>query len=87
MKKTIVAIVGLILIACNVVLADSSTADQKWLGAVQKMVQQGQTKVSTPSDGRVKLIQDWAQKNSYSVTVTKSDTSFQLEITRSVAKN
>ena len=86
MKKTIVAIAGFILITCNVVLADSS-ADQKWLSAVQKMVEQGQTKVSTPNQDRVKLIQDWAPKHNYTVTVTKTDTSYQLDIVRTVAKD
>ena len=85
MKKTIVAIAGLIVIACNVVLADSSAADQKWLTAVQKMVEQGQTKVSTPMEERVKLIQDWAQKNNYTVAITKTDTSYRIDITRTVA--
>jgi hypothetical protein len=87
MEKTIVAIASLILIACNVVLADSSAAVQKWLGAVQKMVAQGQTKVSTPNEERVKLIRDWAEKHSYSVTVTEADIGFRLEITRAIAKD
>ena len=85
MKKTIVAIAGLILIACNVVLADSSAADQKWLSAVQKMVEHGQTNMSTPMEERVKLIQDWAQKNNYTVSVSKTDTGYRLEITRTIA--
>jgi hypothetical protein len=86
MKKTIVAIAGFLVIACNVVLADTA-ADQKWLTEVQKMVTQGQTKVSTSNEDRVKLVEGWAKQHSYSVTVTKTDGSYKLDITRNVVKN
>jgi hypothetical protein len=87
MKKIIVATVSCLLIAGSVALADPSAADQKWLVAVQKMVEKGQTKISTNSQERVKLLQTWANQHGLSVMVTLADASYKLEVTRTIAKN
>jgi len=87
MKKIIAATAGFLLIACSVALAQPSTADQKWLEVVQKMVEKGQTKLSTPSLERVKLLKDWAAKNGFTVTVTQADSSYKLEVSKTLAKN
>jgi hypothetical protein len=70
-----------------VALAEPSAADQKWLAAVQKMVEKGQTKVSTPSQERVKLLQTWANQHGLSVVVTQADSNYKLEVTKTIAKN
>lgn len=87
MKKVIVAAVSLLLFAGYVALAEPSAADQKWLEAVQKMVDKGQTQISTPSADRVKLVKDWAAKSGFTVAVTQNESSYKLEITKHVAKN
>ena len=87
MKKTILAAASLLLIAGNIAIAEPTAADQKWLTVVQKMVEQGKTQFSTTSQDRVELAKNWAQKNSYSVVIKKTDAGFKLEFSRSVAKN
>ncbi|MGA3283621.1 MAG: hypothetical protein ABSD57_04085 [Verrucomicrobiota bacterium] len=87
MKKIIVAMVSSLLFACSVAQAEPSAADQKWLEVVQKMVEKGQTKLSTPSQERVKLFQTWASQHGLTVVVTKADSNFKIEVTKPVAKN
>ena len=68
-------------------MAEPSQADQKWLGAVEKMVAKGESTVSTPSQDRVKLVQDWAAKRGYSAQVTKTDAGYRIVLTKSLAQN
>jgi len=87
MRKLVVITAMGLLVACYCSLAESSPADQKWLTIVQKMVEEGQTKVSTPSEERVKLLKEWAAKQGLSVEVTKTDAGFSIGIHKQVAKN
>lgn len=87
MKKTIIATASILLTACTIAIAEPSETDQKWLAAVQKMTETGQAKVSTASESRVQLLKNWAEKNGFSVKVTQSETSFTVDLTKSVAKN
>jgi hypothetical protein len=87
MKKIIVAVVSSLLFAGSIALAEPSAADQKWLEVVQKMVEKGQNQLSTPSQERVKLLKDWAAKNGFTVTVTQANSTYKLEVTKTVAKN
>jgi hypothetical protein len=68
--------------------AEISEADQKWLQAVEKMVTKGETKLSTPSEGRVTLLKEWAEKKGYSVKVTKFENGFSIEVaSKDASKN
>ena len=67
-------------------LGEPQTADQKWLEAVQKIVTKGDGKVSTPNEVRVNLLKDWAGKNGYAVKVTKTDASYTVQITKTLAQ-
>lgn len=87
MKKIILAIVGILLVACTIATAEPSAADQKWLATVQKMTETGQAKVSTTSETRVQLLKDWAGKNGFTVEVVKTEAGFTLGVTRNVVKN
>lgn len=87
MKKIIVAMVSSLLFACSVAQAEPSAVDQKWLEAVQKMVEKGQTKLSTPSQERVKLFQTWASHHGLTVMVAQADSTYKLEVTKTVATN
>ena len=65
----------------------ATEADQKWLQAVEKMVAAGQTKVSTPSETRVSLLKEWAEKKGYAASSSKTGNGYQIELSKSVAKN
>ncbi len=86
MKQIIaLACVGFLTLSAALA-AEPSQNDQKWLTAIEKKVAQGDTKISTPSEERVNLLQDWAGKNSYTATVTKSEGSYRVELTKSLAQ-
>ena len=88
MKKPILlAVTG--MAAMNLVVAGQavSEADQKWLAAVEKMVAKGEKSISTPVEARTQLVKDWAKKNGYTVTVTKTGSSYRVEFSKAVAKN
>jgi hypothetical protein len=85
--KKLTALTSALLLTVGIALAGTpSEADQKWLEIVQKKVAEGQAKVSTPSETRVTLLKEWASTKGYSVEVTKTDKSFQLEVSRAYAQ-
>jgi len=65
---------------------NSKDADQKWLEAVQKIVTKGESKVSTPNEVRVNLLKEWGGKNGYSVKATKTETGYNIEVSRNLAQ-
>ena len=64
----------------------TAAADQKWLEAVQKMVASGESAVSTPVEGRANLLKEWGTKMGYSIKVTKTETSYRIEISKTLAQ-
>ena len=86
-------IAKMLVLACflsaGVAFADTAAteADKKWLEAVEKMVTAGQTKVSTPSETRVNLLKEWAEKKGYAANSSKTGNGYQIELSKSVAKN
>ena len=88
MKRLVVlSLSGLLLSFCLTASAEPTQADQRWLGEVQKMVAKGESKVSTPSEERVKLLKTWGKEHGYSVKVIKTDAGFKVELTKQLAKN
>lgn len=86
--KKLMALTSAFLLMAGITLAGQpSEADQKWLQVVEKKIAAGQTQVSTPAQQRVSLLQEWATKNGYSVQVTKTETSYRLELSKSLAQN
>jgi len=86
MKRIIaIACVGMWSIS-SALAGEPSQNDQKWLTAIEKKITQGDTKVSTPSEERVNLLKEWAGKNGYSATVTKSDATYRIELSKGLAK-
>jgi len=73
---------GLLISFSYMVSAEPSEADTKWLGAVQSMVAEGKTKVSTPSVDRANLLKEWGAKKGYTVQVTKTETGYSIEVTK-----
>jgi hypothetical protein len=86
MKKLVVLMLGGLLTVNFAALGEPSAADQKWLGAVQKMVAKGEKAVSTPSADRVSLLKEWGTKNGYSVKATKTGTGYSIEVSKSLAQ-
>ena len=70
----------------SLAVAGPSEADQRWLTAVQQKVTAGDTNVTTPSQERVDLLKSWAEKNRYSVTVTKTDSGYRLSVSKNIAQ-
>lgn len=88
MKKLAAVILGCLLTFTLVAAAAPSEADQKWLSVVEKMVTNGEKKISTPSEDRVTLLKEWGQKKGYTVTATKTEKGYSIEVTaKTVAKN
>jgi hypothetical protein len=82
MKKFAAVILGTWLTLSLAGAAEPTAQDQKWLQAVESMVAKGETKVSTPKEARVTLLQDWAGKKGYTLKVTKNDNGFVVEVTK-----
>jgi hypothetical protein len=87
MRRFLALLAGCLLLAAAAVAEDPSPADQKWLAAVEKMAARGQTRVSTPSESRAQLLQQWAGKNGYSAKVEKTDNGYSIEVTKGLARN
>ena len=66
---------------------EPSAADQKWLTTVEKMVTDGQSKISTPEEKRANLLKEWAEKKGYTVKVEKTDKGYRVDVSKTVAKN
>ena len=85
MKKiTVLALAGMLFASLSFA-GEPNPADQKWLTVVEQKITGGQTKVSTPSEERVVLLKQWAAQHGYSVTVTKVESSFRLDVSKSLA--
>ena len=86
MKKFAVLLLGCALTFNLAALGETKDADQKWLEAVQKMVEKGEKKVSTPKETRANLLKDWGKKNGYSVKATKTEAGYSIEVSKSLAQ-
>lgn len=87
MKKIVLlAVTG--MAAMNLVLADQAAteADEKWLKVVKEMVSKGNATVSTPVEARTQLAKNWAEKNGYTVKVTKNGSFYRMEFSKDLAK-
>ncbi len=88
--KKLVIVTSCFVLALGVVFAgepnSSSKSNEKWLAAVEKMVTEGKTKVSTPSKDRVTLLEKWAEKNGYTAKVTKTEVGYQIHLSKNLAK-
>lgn len=55
-------------------------ADQKWTAAVEKIIAAGNTTISTPSEKRVELAKQLAQKAGRKVEVSKTENSYRIKV-------
>jgi hypothetical protein len=86
MKKLAALFVSCVIMVSFAAPDQPKEADQKWLSAVEKMVANGEKKVSTPNADRVQLLKDWGTKNGYSINVTKTPTGYTVEVSKHVAQ-
>ena len=86
MKKSIALLMGLSLVVCFTAAAEPSVADQKWLEVAQKIITKGETRISTPSQVRVTLLKEWAAKKGWAIEVTKTESGYRLERSRSIVQ-
>ena len=87
--KVLTLLTAVCLLAATVHAGEPSEADKKWTGAVEKMIAEGPTTVSTSDENRVKLAQELAAKHGRECQVEKNGTTFKVVIhaARKVAKN
>lgn len=85
MKKYLAIVFGLSLVASASFAANLSDADQKWLAAIDKKIQQGQTEISTPSEARLTLLKTWAAGKGFSTQVQKSGQNYRVTLVKEVA--
>ena len=80
MKKlaalVLVGLVSGLLTACS----HADDPDQKWLATVEKIVQGGQTRVSTSRAQQVELLKSWATRHGFAVGVTKTKAGYRVEL-------
>ena len=84
--KKLVVLLGCVLAFNLAALGQPDPADQKWLEAVEKMVAKGESKIATPKENRVNLLKEWGSKNGYTVRVTRTETGYSVEVTKSLAQ-
>lgn len=87
MKKIIALVCGCLLTASVVMAAEATEADQKWLSAVSKMVESGKTEISTPSEVRANLLKEWAGSKGFTVALSKTDSSYKVQVSKHLASN
>lgn len=69
--------VGL-LTAFTASAGELSEADQKWSAAVEKMIEKGTDKISTPDSNRAELAVKLAKKCNRTATITKKDKGYEV---------
>lgn len=85
MKKLFIALLGLALVAGAAFAGTPTEADQKWLAAVEKMVEQGKNEISTSSVERVELAKNWAAGKGFRTEVKQSGQAYQITFSKAPA--
>lgn len=80
MKTSQVFLLGLLLATTAVAGETISDADQKWSAAVEKIIAEGNTTISTPSEKRVEIAKKLAQKAGRKVEVSKADAGYRIKV-------
>jgi hypothetical protein len=88
--KRIKWIAAVCLLATAVYAGEPSEADKKWGEAVEKMIADGVTSISTPAESRAKLAKELAAKHGRECQVEKTATGYKIVLVQQfnkVAKN
>ena len=79
--KTIKILLGIgLLTAMTCFAGEVSEADQKWSKVVEAKIVEGATTISTPSEARVKLAKELAQKHQRQCRVEKTDKGYRVVV-------
>jgi hypothetical protein len=79
----------LILLSCLAALhltvaGETTDADRKWAGVVEKLIAEGQRNFSTPSEARAQLAKQTAVKLGFKCEVAKNEDGFRIVVTQAV---
>lgn len=86
MKRITALVLSGLLFTSLALVGAPNEADQKWLKAVEQKITAGGNNVTTPSQDRVDLLKTWAEKNGYSVTIAKVETTFRISVNKNLAR-
>ena len=80
------------LVVCTAFAGELSEADQKWSAVVEKMIEKGADKISTPDANRAELAAKLAKKYNRTTTTQKDDKGYTVTFSgpaksTTVAKN
>lgn len=78
MKKISLILAAGLLTAFVATAGELSEADQKWSAAVEKMIEKGTEKISTPDVNRAELAVKLAEKLKRTATITRKDKSYEV---------
>jgi len=78
--KTLKLLIALCVVSTVVYAGELSEADKKWGGAVEQMITDGATTISTPNENRAKLAKDLAVKLGRQAQIEKVGTGFKVVI-------
>lgn len=78
MKKLSLLLVAGLLTAFVASAGELSEADQKWSAAVEKMIEKGTEKISTPDANRAELAVKLAKKFNRTATITKREKNYEV---------
>jgi hypothetical protein len=79
--KTLHAIILGLLLAGGAVANDKlDEADKKWSAAVEKMIKAGPTTISTPSEKRMELAKQLAEKSGRKTEVSKTGDVYRITV-------
>jgi hypothetical protein len=80
MKTLLGIVLGVLVAGSALAIEQPSEADQKWGAAVEKMIAAGPTTVSTPTETRVQIAKQLAEKAGRKIEVTKVDNGYRIKV-------
>jgi rRNA maturation endonuclease Nob1 len=80
MKKLHPLLLGLALVTPAIAGETLNDADQKWSAAIEKIIAAGNTTISTPSEKRVQIAKEVAEKAGRKIEVSKSENSYRIKV-------
>ena len=78
MKKMPLVLAMSLLTSVAALAGELSAADKKWAAVVEKMIQEGAEKVSTPNSNRANLAVELAKKQNRTGTIQKTDKGYDV---------
>ena len=80
MKTACVLLLGFALVTPAFAGEALNESDQKWSAAVEKIISAGNTTISTPSEKRVEIAKQLAEKAGRKVEVSKAEAGYRIKV-------